>query len=566
MTKEELIKQLDEPNGPENLYKENDPKVLDEVIGLAVSAKEDSPEGLAAALSFLVRASHKKADRERIASKLDGNLFRKLLASDQAKVRKNCARLIGQMEETDLTRPLIKALQEETVRMVRPSMILALGALGTKEAQVFLASYQIEEAADPSQIKHRQAEIEALDQARATFQKLPSHRFIGLIDQMDLKLICSKGMEEALSNELIRESARQGLKPPFLIEKKEKGAVTLRLMNAKGALSVLESCRTFHKFLIPLGSVCSIFGLKKDPQKAAEMILSIVSKCYQGPDLYAFRLEMPVPVIGFSAGSATGSATGLAGDKNGSRTRQEQVKRMAQTLQNSSDGHLVNSPSHYEIQLRVTTTSSYLELDRYPDRRFAYRKAAIAASIHPANGAGLIQLARPFIKENALVYDPCCGSGTLLIERAMALGTPRPAKLLGTDISEKALSACRVNLKEAFALTSDPIYSSALIRKADLTGIRMKKEVDEVYANLPFGIRVGSHDNNLELYRKLADNLTQWLKEGGIAVLYTMEGRLLEAQLRRHPQLVLLRKASMEAGGLMPKVFILRKQSQAQEG
>ena len=90
----------------------------------------------------------------------------------------------------------------------------------------------------------------------------------------------------------------------------------------------------------------------------------------------------------------------------------------------------------------------------------------------------------------------------------------------------------------------------------------MKKEVDEVYANLPFGIRVGSHENNLDLYQKLMENLTQWLKEGGIAVLYTMEGRLLEAQLRRHPRLVLLRKASVEAGGLMPKVFIIRKQTE----
>ncbi len=550
MTKEELIQQLTQPNGPEKLYKEEDPQVLDQVIDLVRSEEEGDPNGYAAALSFMVRASHKKADREKILSELDEDFFKRLLVSDQAKVRKNGARLIGQMKLTGLGEDLIRALQVETVRMVRPSMILALGALDSREAETFLASYKVEEASDPSQEKHRLAEEEALEQARARYQKLPSHSFAGLIDEMDLKLICSKGLEEALSNELIQTAALQDMRPPLLIEKKEKGSVTIRLMNAAGALSVLKACRTYQKFLIPLGADCSIFGLKKDPEKAAQKILSIVRKCYQGPDVYAFRMEMSVPVNGFT------------GEKNGFATRQEQVKKMASTLQKSSDGHLVNSPSHYELQLKVTTRSSYLELDSYQDVRFAYRKAAISASMQPASAAGLMRLAMPFIKEDALVYDPCCGSGTLLIERAMACGLPRPKKLLGTDISAKALEACRANLKGAFEITSDPIYSTALIHKADLTGIRMKKEVDEVYANLPFGIRVGSHENNLDLYQKLMENLTQWLKEGGIAVLYTMEGRLLEAQLRRHPRLVLLRKASVEAGGLMPKVFIIRKQTE----
>ena len=550
MTKEELIQQLTQPNGPEKLYKEEDPQVLDQVIDLVRSEEEGDPNGYAAALSFMVRASHKKADREKILSELDEDFFKRLLVSDQAKVRKNGARLIGQMKLTGLGEDLIRALQVETVRMVRPSMILALGALDSREAETFLASYKVEEASDPSQEKHRLAEEEALEQARARYQKLPSHSFAGLIDEMDLKLICSKGLEEALSNELIQTAALQDMRPPLLIEKKEKGSVTIRLMNAAGALSVLKACRTYQKFLIPLGADCSIFGLKKDPEKAAQKILSIVRKCYQGPDVYAFRMEMSVPVNGFT------------GEKNGFATRQEQVKKMASTLQKSSDGHLVNSPSHYELQLKVTTRSSYLELDSYQDVRFAYRKAAISASMQPASAAGLMRLAMPFIIEDALVYDPCCGSGTLLIERAMACGLPRPKKLLGTDISAKALEACRANLKGAFEITSDPIYSTALIHKADLTGIRMKKEVDEVYANLPFGIRVGSHENNLDLYQKLMENLTQWLKEGGIAVLYTMEGRLLEAQLRRHPRLVLLRKASVEAGGLMPKVFIIRKQTE----
>jgi len=59
------------------------------VIDLVRSEEEGDLNGYAAALSFMVRASHKKADREKILSELDEDFFKRLLVSDQAKVRKN---------------------------------------------------------------------------------------------------------------------------------------------------------------------------------------------------------------------------------------------------------------------------------------------------------------------------------------------------------------------------------------------------------------------------------------------------------------------------------------------
>ena len=93
---------------------------------------------------------------------------------------------------------------------------------------------------------------------------------------------------------------------------------------------------------------------------------------------------------------------------------------------------------------------------------------------------------------------------------------------------------------------------------SDFLKYRPQQPVDELFANLPFGNRVGSHEENLKLYKGLADRIPQWVKPGGIAVLYTMEGKLLEQCLYGNSRLKILKKYKVEAGGLEPKVMIVR--------
>jgi len=49
--------------------------------------------------------------------------------------------------------------------------------------------------------------------------------------------------------------------------------------------------------------------------------------------------------------------------------------------------------------------------------RFDYRKGSVAASIHPSAAAMLLMLAKPYLRKNAQLLDPCCGVGTMLVER-----------------------------------------------------------------------------------------------------------------------------------------------------
>ena len=190
-----------------------------------------------------------------------------------------------------------------------------------------------------------------------------------------------------------------------------------------------------------------------------------------------------------------------------------------------------NRPGGYAWELRVSCTADGQALvsvkpSAAPDARFAYRKAALPASIHPAMAAALAQAAAMRLpgRTGLSVYDPCCGSGTLLVEAAKALDC---AALCGTDVSPAAVRAARTNLAAAGL--------PAQLLQRDCRRFAPSAPFDLVLSNLPFGNRVGSHAGNEALYRGLAARLPALLAPGALAVLYTMEGRLLERCLGAQP-------------------------------
>jgi 23S rRNA G2445 N2-methylase RlmL len=81
---------------------------------------------------------------------------------------------------------------------------------------------------------------------------------------------------------------------------------------------------------------------------------------------------------------------------------------------------------------------------RLDDPRFAYRVADVPAASHPTVAAALAWLGEA--RAGDRVWDPFCGSGVELIERARR-GPVR--SLLGTDADRGALQAARENLAAA---------------------------------------------------------------------------------------------------------------------
>ena len=114
------------------------------------------------------------------------------------------------------------------------------------------------------------------------------------------------------------------------------------------------------------------------------------------------------------------------------------------------------------------------------------------------------------------------------------------------------------SVTEAARQNAAAAQSNARFVANDCLRFIAKRPYDEMLANLPFGNRVGSHENNRQLYAGILDRLPQWLRPGGIAILYTMEFTLLKTLLRDRPAISLLSQARTNAGGLTPMAFILQ--------
>ncbi|MBR6684170.1 MAG: HEAT repeat domain-containing protein, partial [Firmicutes bacterium] len=231
MNEKQALAILKEPNGSEKLATQAEEAFE---ICLNLLAQEEP-----AAAAFLVRVARQKKYREQINKWLgDRKLLYRLLGSDDAKMRKNIARLMGQLLVPEDVLPLAEALEHESKRMVIPSMILALGALKTPQAITALHAYQVKPAQDASEEKHVQAELEALRTALSAFQQLPKHSFKGFSSKMPLELRCGRGLERALAEELTGLDVRD-VKP---------GRVTL----AVSKWEELKISRIWREALIPL--------------------------------------------------------------------------------------------------------------------------------------------------------------------------------------------------------------------------------------------------------------------------------------------------------------------------
>jgi SAM-dependent methyltransferase len=79
-----------------------------------------------------------------------------------------------------------------------------------------------------------------------------------------------------------------------------------------------------------------------------------------------------------------------------------------------------------------------------PDPRFTYREDDIRAASHPPLAACMARLARRVNQE--IVWDPFCGTGLELIERARLGGVQT---IYGTDINPDAIAICRANFTAA---------------------------------------------------------------------------------------------------------------------
>ncbi|MEA5060067.1 MAG: methyltransferase [Candidatus Pelethousia sp.] len=508
LTKEQTAALLAEPNGPEKLA-ERAPAAFDAAWALFIE------EGSPAACSFLCRLAKRREYREAMAVLLEDRApLWEAIASPAPKLRKNAARLAGELGNAGDVPALIASLKKEEQRFVRPSQILALGALGGETAEAFFQTYRVPAPASESEKRHAREEQEALDAAHKRLLRLGKHTFTRLPFAVEVELRGPDKLGEALAGEL----RALGYAPAAV----HSAAVRLHTEDLPG----LFQARSFFELLLPASA-----GVAMEPkaiaQRAGAFIAKLLPACHAGAGPFGYRIEV----------------------------RAQDVDRgtLAREIARGLDGPMfANAPSDYEVELRVEQRQNgganlYMKLFTLEDHRFDYRLAALPASMHPATAAAVLRSVRAHLASNARVLDPCCGSGTFLIERSLVSPC---ASLTGVDIAHAAVDIARKNAEAAGC--------PAKFMANDCLRFSAQRPYDELIANLPFGNRVGTHADNRRLYAGILERLPQWLKSGGIAILYTMEYTLLKNLIRERPGLSLLSQMRTEAGGLMPTGFVVR--------
>lgn len=193
---------------------------------------------------------------------------------------------------------------------------------------------------------------------------------------------------------------------------------------------------------------------------------------------------------------------------------------------------LPETGARFPIEVAVVNDRVRLTLDMSGDAlsRRGYRTWNGEAPLRESLAAALVDLS-PWRRETPL-YDPCCGTGTLLIEAAIK-ATKRPAGLMrsfscesypfmpkdemaaererakeddspetpfqigGSDVNPEALSLCERHIRQA------GFDGRIHVKQLDLRNLTLQGDAGVFLVNPPYGERLGDLNEARALYREL---------------------------------------------------------------
>lgn len=415
-----------------------------------------------------------------------------LLQDDDAKVRKNAAKLMGYCKKPAFAQLLVNAYLREETRFVRASYLEALAGyplepfveLLQKEKQKLLELPVSEENQ-----KHRNEELVAL--ARLLKEdEAGAHRFTREPVVCDVLLTADA-------------CAKQLLYDGIAVEKKKLAAPGVLVRTERPW--ELFSCRLFKEILFFVPGLPTV---PENPYEAAKALwsagfLKFLNRLHTGSGAFGYRVSLRGPME--------------------KKKKAAFLKHFTGELLRCSGQQLVNLPGNYEIELRFIARKEggfrvLFKCMRLLDPRFSYRREAVAASIHPVDAAVCMELAAPYLQEGAQVLDPFCGVGTMLVERSrrVPMGTA-----YAIDTFLEALEKAKGNLARAKVRCN-------LIHR-DFFDFRHDYLFDEIVTNLPFAVRPEDAPEMERLYRAFFPKAADHLKENGILAVYTRNSVLCKS-------------------------------------
>lgn len=180
-----------------------------------------------------------------------------------------------------------------------------------------------------------------------------------------------------------------------------------------------------------------------------------------------------------------------------------------------------------------------------------WRKKFVPAGLDPSIAYIMCKIAN--IDSNTILYDPFCGASVLPITAILYFDAKR---VICSDISGKAIEMGKSNFRSA-----NICVSKYLLFRSGVCDVRLNKQnVDVIISNLPFGIRVGNHKENIRSYECLERLARRVLRKKGKLVLITQEKKLLREIFKKdywNVKSIL----QVDSGGLLPEIFLVMRKS-----
>jgi len=212
----------------------------------------------------------------------------------------------------------------------------------------------------------------------------------------------------------------------------------------------------------------------------------------------------------------------------------------------------------HDVELRCDVRVDRVKVAvQYTRRSLAQRfirpfrpRTALKANVARA----MLKLARPpELPAPQAILDPCCGSGTLLLEAAHAWPD---ALLAGSDTSEMCARGVQENV------AAEPFDTPVQVRRGDarlLDHVWAGQRFDTVVANLPFGLRLGARIHPYWFAVDLLGAIARAMDEGGRVVLLTTHRRTLNTAVSQGGHFRVRFVRVIEMGGVHPGMFLLER-------
>ncbi len=179
----------------------------------------------------------------------------------------------------------------------------------------------------------------------------------------------------------------------------------------------------------------------------------------------------------------------------------------------------------------------------------SWRVCNRAGGLNATLAAAMVQVAG--VRAGDAYLNLMCGSGTLLVERALA---GPAAELVGIDLDPDALACAGANLEAA------GVAGRCRLLLADVRSVPLEERAyDVIVADLPWGDAVGSHEENRTLHPALLAAADRLATDDARVVLLTHELRLFRRVLGAQDRWRVELERRVEHGGHFPHLYLLRR-------